>query len=142
MELPYDVVTYLTQFMNERDLLNFSKAQTVYNFEELAMKRLEMQLEKLTLMTITSEVREGRQTLTHSVLGLKKRNDNEFDFTVKETPIMTHFDNSYMKKSHDKHTTVWFGSSRHTVGDKGIQVFLKDNLISIKHDLLLTSIGQ
>ena len=142
-KLPYDIASYLTDFMCERDLINLTKAQKVFDFHELALKRLETQLENLTLMSITSEVDNGRQTLTNNVLSLKERLDNScFIFEVRETPIVTHFDSSYLKKSGEKQTTVWFGSSRHSLGHKGIMTFQKSSQISVHYDLLLTAIGQ
>eukprot|EP00835_Amoeboradix_gromovi_P005248 NODE_476_length_7980_cov_0.328258.p7 type:complete len:145 gc:universal NODE_476_length_7980_cov_0.328258:2764-3198(+) len=142
LEIPYDIAAYMTQFLNERDLISFSVVTKQANFHELALVRLKFQLKQLTLMSITSTVTEGRQTLMNNVWRLKSRIGDSFLYEVTDTPIVTHFDSSYLMKSYDKHTTVWFGGSRHSINDVGITVSKQENQIEIHYDLILTAIGQ
>ena len=141
MELPYDVVMSLTEFMSELDLINVTKAQSKYNFNSLALDRLELHVKSLSLMALTSELSNGTQTLTNSVYSFKKRFNSQFVFELLEDPSLTQFDSSYLSKCYDKRTTIWFGQSRHSSLDDGI--LMKGNhTIIINHDLILKAIGQ
>eukprot|EP00834_Sanchytrium_tribonematis_P000574 NODE_10_length_61504_cov_0.956502.p46 type:complete len:144 gc:universal NODE_10_length_61504_cov_0.956502:43577-43146(-) len=140
-EMPMDIAVYLTQFMSERDILNFSTA-TDFNFRALALKRLESEISSLTIMSITSQIENGRQTLTNKVLGFKFRIEEYFSFHLSEQPSITFFDSDYLKEHRGNNITLWFGRSRHYKNDLGLKISHDGNMILVHFELILNAIGQ